>query len=216
MLDSRLSCIATLCHGAERIIDVGCDHAFLCAELVRTGAVTHAYASDLREGPLNRARKTIQSYGLEEQITPVLCDGLSAFSPEQADTIVIGGMGGDTIIHILDDAPWVCDGRHTLILQPMSKIPQLRQYLAEHHFRIAQERLAQDNQKLYCAIRAIAGKYTDARHFLFTDQLKPDPLFPLYLKRLEQQQLKIIDGLRIAGLPTTENETLLQIIQANQ
>ena len=45
------------------------------------------------------------------------CDGLAALSPGEVDTVVIAGMGGDLMVHILSAAPWIRDVK--LILQPM-------------------------------------------------------------------------------------------------
>ena len=54
----------------------------------------------------------------------------------------MAGMGGDLMVRILEAAPWVCDDRYTLILQPQSAGQALRQYLAEHSFAIEREALA--------------------------------------------------------------------------
>lgn len=92
-LTPRLLAAAELCGGAKSVIDVGCDHAHLCVELIQRGAA-RAYASDIREGPLRRARETIARCGMGERIQAVLCDGLHGFSPDMADAVIICGMGG--------------------------------------------------------------------------------------------------------------------------
>ena len=64
----------------------------------------------------------------------LLSDGLQSIPPDAAGTIVMAGMGGDLMVRILEAAPWVCDARYTLILQPQSAGQALRQYLAGHGF----------------------------------------------------------------------------------
>ena len=59
-VSKRMEGLCSLCKGAKRVIDVGCDHAQLCALLVTRYGVEHAYASDIRPGPLENAARTIR------------------------------------------------------------------------------------------------------------------------------------------------------------
>ena len=88
VFSKRMEALADLCQGARRVIDVGCDHAQLCALLVTEYGVEHAFASDIRPGPLENARRTIGELGLMGKITPVLSDGLDAFGPGDGDTVI--------------------------------------------------------------------------------------------------------------------------------
>ena len=118
-LTPRLALAARLSAGGKRILDIGCDHAYLSIALVQGGA-EHAYASDLRPGPLAAARANIAALGLESRITPVLSPGLEAFGPEDGDTVVLCGMGGELMVQILESAPWTLTGDHVLVCQPMT------------------------------------------------------------------------------------------------
>ena len=135
VFSKRMEALADLCQGARRVIDVGCDHAQLCALLVTEYGVEHAFASDIRPGPLENARRTIAELGLESRITPVLSDGLDAFGPGDGDTVIIAGMGGETICAIMAAAPWLQEGRR-LILQPQSKVAELVDWLWRSGFTI--------------------------------------------------------------------------------
>ena len=42
VFSKRMEALADLCQGARRVIDVGCDHAQLCALLVTEYGVEHA------------------------------------------------------------------------------------------------------------------------------------------------------------------------------
>ena len=105
-LSPRLQAIAEQVPQGAHLADVGTDHGYLPVWLLRDGRINSAIAADLREGPLNRARETARRFNVEEQISFRLCDGLSAIRPEETDTVTIAGMGGETIISILEAAPW--------------------------------------------------------------------------------------------------------------
>lgn len=53
-------------------------------------------------------------------------------------------MGGETILGILDAAPWTHEGVHTLILQPQTKVDLLRCWLCGHGYRFLSETLVRD------------------------------------------------------------------------
>lgn len=149
-----------------RLVDVGTDHAYLPTWLLQNHREQFAYviATDLREGPLDRAIQTARNAGCNQDIDFRLCDGLAAVDTREADLIVIAGMGGETIVHILKNAPW-SDWRgdgpmedKVLVLQPMSSFPDLRKWLQENGFSIEEERLAREGDTLYTALLVRAGE----------------------------------------------------------
>ena len=159
-LTPRLRQIAAWVPQNAHLADVGTDHAYLPVWLTLQGRVASAIASDLRRGPLDRARQTGRRYGVEERITYRLGNGLAAVQPEECDTIVIAGMGGENIAQILARAPWTADGGHTLLLQPQSRAEVLRAFLMENGYCIRRESLVQDRGFLYPVIEAGAGEMT--------------------------------------------------------
>lgn len=150
-LTPRLNMVAAMVPQGARLADIGTDHAYLPAVLVGTGQIPSAIAADLRSGPLERARQTVREQGLEEKIELRLCDGLSGIRPEEADTVVIAGMGGETIAAILAAAPWTRERNTRLILQPMSSMDDLRRWLAENGYAIKREELICEGETLYTA-----------------------------------------------------------------
>ena len=156
-LSPRLRLLAGWVPPGARVADVGTDHAYLPVWLTLHGRVASAIASDLREGPLARARETGRTYGTE-RVDFRLCDGLSGIRPDEADTVVIAGMGGETIAAILSAAPWVRERDVPLILQPMSSFPDLRSWLHRSGFAIQEERLAREGDTLYTALLVRAGE----------------------------------------------------------
>ena len=128
-LTPRLRSVAELVPRGARFADVGTDHAYLPVWLLQQGRITGAVASDLRPGPLERARGTAEKYGLTGRMDFRLCDGLSGIQPDEVNTIAMAGMGGETIAAILAAAPWTWERECLLLLQPMSAQPFLRRHL---------------------------------------------------------------------------------------
>ena len=157
-LTPRLALIAGWVPQGARIADVGTDHAYLPVWLTLHGRVASAIASDLRPGPLDRARQTGRRFGVEERISFRLGNGLQAVGPEECDTVVIAGMGGENIAMILSRAPWTADGDHTLLLQPQSRAEALRAFLQDHGCAIVREALVRDRGHLYPVMEAEAGR----------------------------------------------------------
>ena len=216
VFSKRMEALADLCQGARRVIDVGCDHAQLCALLVTEYGVEHAFASDIRPGPLENARRTIAELGLESRITPVLSDGLDAFGPGEGDTVIIAGMGGEEMTLILSRAPWAGDNGGQVILQPMTNIPKLRQWLAENGYHVKKERVIQEGRKVYTAMNIQKGAdESGAREYayLFGTALLQDPLWPLYKEKLLTKYGASARGQEQAGLSDTPEQRIFRLLQ---
>ncbi|MBR5135399.1 MAG: SAM-dependent methyltransferase, partial [Clostridia bacterium] len=136
MTDKRLLCVASMVREKARLADIGTDHAHLPVYLLQQNRIVRAIAADIGEGPADAARRTVQAAGLQDKVTVRVGDGLSVISPEEVTDIVIAGMGGETIVHILKQAPWLKKGQYRLVLQPMSKTVELRAWLYENGFTI--------------------------------------------------------------------------------
>jgi len=156
-LDPRLSLACALYPPVPLAADIGTDHAHLPVWLSVHGRVESAIASDLRKGPLERAKENGAAYGAEN-IDYRLGNGLEGIRPEEADTIVIAGMGGENIVSILTAAPWTRDGRHTLLLSPHTKSEELRSFLSENGYEIRREALVRDRGTIYPVMEVTAGE----------------------------------------------------------
>lgn len=181
-LSPRLRLLADWVPSGARLVDVGTDHGYLPAWLILNGRAASAVAGDLRRGPLERAKATGRRYSVADAIDYRLCDGLAGVSPEECDTIVIAGMGGENIAAILSRAPWTADGKHLLLLQPQSRAEELRRFLASHGYAILEEKLAEERGTLYTAMKAMAGEMSLTRgQALGGARLSRDPLGDRYL-----------------------------------
>jgi len=154
-LRPRLAMTADMVPPGFAIADIGSDHARLPVHLVRLGLCPRAIASDIAEGPLENARKTIQRAGLENQIELRLSDGFSRFAPTDASCWVMAGMGGTLMARLLDAAPWLCSPGVVLVAQPMRHADDLRAWLITHGFVIERELVCKDTGRNYMALRAV-------------------------------------------------------------
>ena len=136
--------------------------------------------------PLQRARATAERWGLTERMDLRLGSGLDVLAPGEADTVVIAGMGGDTLVDILAAAPWC---RETaLLLQPMSRAEVLRPWLAANGFAIRRERLVQDRGVLYPILDVSGGEMALSESEAWGGVLLGDD--PLWGRFLEEQILR--------------------------
>lgn len=189
MLSKRLQAIADMVPPCRRLIDIGTDHAFLPIELVGRSICRTAVAADLRPGPLRRARQHVDASGLRDQICLCLSDGLDQIDLMPDDVIVIAGLGGLEMIHILERVDWQSQ---TIILQPMKSAYELRLWLAAHGFTIRDEQLADEGRHIYPLLRLTAGQpqyeLSDLQAFIGPVLLRRQPAgFGRYLKRRVHQ-----------------------------
>ncbi|MDF2838720.1 MAG: SAM-dependent methyltransferase [Evtepia sp.] len=157
-LSPRLRTIAEQVPFGARLADIGTDHAYLPVWLLMQERISSAIASDLREGPLSRGIAVARQWQTpSDKISFRCCDGLLGMERSELDTIVIAGMGGDTIAHTLSGVTWSNDPDLLFLLQPMSSIPELRQWLQENTFRIEEEKIALEQSKYYVILKVRAG-----------------------------------------------------------
>ena len=135
--------------------DIGTDHGFVPVSLVSEGVAERAIASDVRKGPLERARMHIAEAGLEERIDCRLGDGLRTLSPGEAEVIVIAGMGGMLMIRILRDALEIAKSARHLVLSPHRDVFEVRKFLEEQGFQIEDETMIREDGKYYPVIRTV-------------------------------------------------------------
>ena len=201
-LQPRLHLLARLVPEGCRLTDVGTDHGYLPVALLQQGRIAAAIASDIGAEPLEHARRTAMQYGVDGMDFR-LCAGLSGVAPEETDVIVIAGMGGETIISVLQDAPWTADGRHRLLLQPMTKAAALRRWLADNGYTFTDEHLVEDKGRIYpilCVEGGVFRPLTEAEA-LCGVLLADDPLYAAYLTEHITKLRRSAEGLRRSSDP---------------
>lgn len=139
--------------------DIGTDHAKLPVYLVKNNIIKKAVASDIGEGPISRARTFISINGLSDKISTYVGDGIAHLEIESPADIAICGMGGETIIEILECAPFIKASGIRLLLQPMTDFAAVRNYLAKSGFEPVDEDIILSDGKMYqCIVAEYTGK----------------------------------------------------------
>ena len=201
-LSNRLLACCEFVNRGDRVADVGCDHGYLSIHLLTQGIASSCIASDVAEGPLQSALRNAYKFGVKNKIEFYLSDGVRKV-PRDFDTLVCAGMGADTMMSILDAAPWLKDSKYRLILQCQSKRPELRQWLYEVGFRINRETLAKDGKFVYTVMEVVydpGHPITPAETYI-TPQLLADnhPLLPEYYERVKSGMELTVSGLERSG-----------------
>lgn len=176
------------------VADIGTDHAYLPVWAVTQGRSPFAVASDIREGPAKRAAATIAKYGVSDRVRAVVAPGLSGIDLSKVDDVVIAGMGGETVLSILEAAPPV----KYLVLQPQTDLPAVRRYLAGKGYRFEEVAVA-EGSKVYNIFKA---HYTGAPYALSEYDAKignPQGERAAYLKKLQTAAKKQLAGLKAAA-----------------
>ena len=202
LLDARLSAVLDLIPQNASLLDIGTDHCKLPAEGLLCGKLNKAFAADLRKGPLEAAERQLAAVGLAGQVPLFLSDGLRSIPLEvleQTDAVCIAGMGGELIASIIENAPLVPP---LWVLQPMSAVYELMDFLAKEGWALLDGRLAADKDKIYRIFTAekAEGCHTPDYFSIF----RKDPLYPALLEKEERRVLLALGGLMRAKEPNTE------------
>ncbi|MBO5303181.1 MAG: SAM-dependent methyltransferase [Lachnospiraceae bacterium] len=148
-LSDRLQHLADMVSENTVLADVGTDHGYIPIYLLQSKKIKKAYAMDIGKGPLQRAKEHIEECGLGDYIETRLSDGVAALSLDEADTILIAGMGGGLVLHILTEGESVVAAADELILQPQSEIERVREYLYQKGYVIDKEDMVCEDGKYY-------------------------------------------------------------------
>ena len=148
-ISNRLTTAAALVTQGYTLADVGTDHGYIPIYLLQQEKIPSAIAMDINEGPLERAKEHIALYGLQAYIQTRLSDGVAALKPGEVEAVLIAGMGGGLIMHILKDGEKVCQSAKELILQPQSEIERVREFLREEGYTILAEDMVYEDGKFY-------------------------------------------------------------------
>ena len=149
ILSSRLSKIASLIPKGKRVCDVGTDHAYIPLYSLIHNNSPYAIAMDINKGPLEIAKNNAIKYNLGDKIDFRLSDGLCALNKDEADVIVIAGMGGPLICEILNKGKDIITNNTHLIIQPMIAPTETRMFLYDNYFNITNEYVVKEENKYY-------------------------------------------------------------------
>lgn len=187
-LDNRLRTAAELCRSGKIAADVGCDHAQLACRLAMEKSAL-VIASDVRDGPLEAARRTVSETGVDN-VRIVKSDGLAEI--DFADDVIICGMGGELIARIIGGCRFLnADTR--FILQPMTRAEFLRNWLYKNGFELLEERIAYDGERGYTVM--LAAHTGVSRELSVVEALTGKINDRNFLRRIAEKLTKNADGM---------------------
>lgn len=152
-LSNRLKTCAELVRKNVSLADVGCDHGYIPVYLVENNLIKKAVASDVNEAPLESCKTLVKESGLEEKIKCVLSDGLQNIEEDEADDILIAGMGGELIAEILEKCEYI--KKKHLILNPMTHPELARKWLYDNGFEIKNDIIVNEGKHSYSVFDAV-------------------------------------------------------------
>lgn len=200
---NRLETIKSMVSKCDTVADIGTDHGYVAEMLLTDNTAKKVIATDLNEGPLNRAIEYMTSKKLNQKCDFRLGSGLTVLKKNEADAIIIAGMGGDLISEILRVSNDIASGAKQLILQPMTAYDKLRKFLYESGYTITDENIVKELHHYYFIIKAQPGKdkavneiyYELSKHLLE----KKDSIMYEYIDKLINTNIKIIKNLEETG-----------------
>ncbi len=200
ILKGRLKLLADKVQKCDIAADIGTDHAYIPIYLIQQGVCKKAIASDVKIGPVKVADKNINLYNLKNQIETRLGSGLDTIAENEADTIIIAGMGGTLLTELLKTNEQKASKASSLILQPMNDLHVVRKWLFDHKFDIYDEELAAEGEKIYCVISAkfdgIDKRYEEFQLHIGEKLVnKNDPLLVDYCKMKVRQVDRVLGQL---------------------
>lgn len=155
VLSKRMQMVAGMVTRGNYAADIGCDHGFVSIYLIEQGICPHVIAMDVNEGPLLRAKTHISQRGLDPYIDVRISDGMDQLQKNEAESMIIAGMGGRLVIKILSAHMDQVKELKEMILQPQSELHLVRRFLAENGLEIVQEDMVEDAGKYYPCIKAV-------------------------------------------------------------
>lgn len=216
-LSDRLRACCNFISPGSRVADIGCDHGYLSIHLLTAGIASSVIASDINEGPLQSAKVNAQKFGIREKIAFYLSNGVEKI-PRDFDALVCAGMGADTMISILEAAPWLRDHRFKLILQCQSKRPMLRRYLSDQGWHILRETLVKEGKFFYTVMEVVyePGHPLSEAECHITPALLADnsPLLPDFIQWVTGALETAVAGMKRTGGEKYEQQlNLLQTLK---
>lgn len=186
-ISDRLKKLSTFVNEEDKLIDIGCDHALLDIYLCDEYKNLKVIASDIHEGALKGAEKNIEKFKMNDRIDLRLGDGLSIVNADEIDTILIAGMGFNTIKRILSNDSKMTNIKK-IIIQSNTDVVKLRKFVIKLGYKITRELLVKDNDIIYTIIEFKPGfeKYTYEEIYFGPRILdnKDDIFYEYYSKKL--------------------------------
>ena len=192
------------------VADIGSDHGKLMIALVQSGKVKKGFAGENKEGPFERLRSNLIRYHVNDMITPLFSDGIKDITRD-VSTIVIAGMGGQTIVNILKAHPEKLISVQTIIIDAHTAVPFARREICQMGFAIADEKIVKEDDIFYEVIKFIKAE----KAIISDEDLEFGPILrqekSATFKEKYQNRIYEIDNIIAKGnLPKSRSDVLCE------
>ena len=153
ILSKRLETIIYLVDQGENVADIGSDHGFIVIELINRNIAASCLAVENKIGPYNNL---VKNTSLIKNIKTSLSDGLKEVD-KQFSTVIIAGMGFNTIKEIINDSIEKLDFIDTFIIDSHTLTYELRKFMSEIGYFIKDEQCLIENKIFYEIIKFQKG-----------------------------------------------------------
>ena len=195
-MTERLKEIFSSIPDGEVFADVGCDHGYIAKEMIKGGKCKKAIISDISEKSLNKAKTLLSREIAAGKVIAVVSDGLKNLP--DCDVALIAGMGGEEIIKILTEAPFLPE---KLVLQPMKNVRKVREFAVGIGYAVMIDRVFSEGYMFYDLISLKKGEDTlteEEKEYGRTNLTEPSAAFKKKIRweiknideRIEQGNLK--------------------------
>ena len=197
---NRIEALYSLIDINDNVVDVGCDQAKLSLMLANRNQ--SSIACDISENVINRAKKSIDSPLIDLRVS----NGLSNIKEEEADTLVLAGMGTHTILEILNNTKLrfkkiitISNNYHDILREKMNTL----------NYKVDSELIIYENDKYYNLIKFIEGnrQYTKKELSLGLNHINKQ-LYKEYLNYL----LKKYENIKLSS--KDNNPKIYEMIEA--
>lgn len=154
-LTNRLQTIANLVRQDDKVLDIGCDHGLLDIYLSQNNI--KVIASDINPNALNQMKANLIKYsnqgnGPVDAINIRLGSGLKPVKSGEVDTIILAGMGTETILKILEDDKEKLTKINKIITQSNRDQEELRKGIRRYGYYIKEEKVVLEKGHYYTII----------------------------------------------------------------
>lgn len=188
-ISKRLKTIAEMVDNANKIYDVGCDHAYLDIYLASKGF--NCVAIDVRPNIIKTALKNVIDNGLSNKIDVILNDGLNNITLNENDIVILSGLGTKSILDIVKKC-----FIEKVIIQSNDNLFLLRKIMTSRNYFISEEKIIYEDNKYYVIIKFEKGNknYSEYELLLGPKLLENvNDVFNQYLANLHQHFTKVLE-----------------------
>ncbi len=143
-MNTKLKALASLVNKDDYVLDMACDHAYLAIYLKKNNLAKEVFASDININALNNAKNNIKKAQLD--IPTYLSNGFKNISNNSINTVIIAGVGANTILNIVKETP---SNINKYLLSSNNHPELIRKNMLNINFYLNKEIVVKDKDKFY-------------------------------------------------------------------